>query len=81
MFSFQVDVHGPDAKHEFTAETDICWKDFQRRVLVSLENATGKIELAYKFTGDSGRASQLKNEDDFKAVMARLCQKAVNARS
>jgi hypothetical protein len=50
-------------------------------VLVYLENATGRVELAYKLTGDSGRASQLKNDDDFKAAMARLCQKVGNARS
>jgi hypothetical protein len=59
----------------------MCWEDFECRVLGYLENATRKVELAYKVTGDSGRASQLKNEEDFKAAMARLCQKAGNARS
>ena len=81
MFRFQVDVVGPDANREFSAESDVCWEDFQHQVLGYLEDATRKAELAYKVTGDSGRASQLKNEDDFKAAMARLCQKAGNARS
>jgi hypothetical protein len=41
----------------------------------------GPVELAYKVTGDTGRASYLKNEDDFRSAMGRLCQKANNARS
>lgn len=81
VFKFQVDVVGGDAKREFNAETDIPWEDFRRRVLVHLEDANGPVELACKVTGETGRASHLKNEDDFKSAMGRLCQKANNARS
>ena len=48
-------------------------------MLVYLESVTRKVKLAYKVTGNSSRASQLKNEDNFKAAMAQLCQKAGNA--
>ena len=81
VFSFQVDVISSDARREFTAETDIPWEDFQRRILLYLENANGPVELACKVTGDTGKASHLKNEDDFKSAMGRLCHKANNARS
>jgi hypothetical protein len=81
VFSFQVDVIDGDAKREFTAETDILWDDFRRRILLYLENVNGSVELAYKITGDTGKASHLKNEDDFRSAMGRLCQKANNARS
>jgi hypothetical protein len=81
VFSFQVDVLGSDAKCMFSTETDISWEVFRGRVLAYLENTSGRVELAYKFTGESGRASQLKDEGDFTAAMARLCQKAANARS
>jgi hypothetical protein len=81
VFSFQVDVISNDARREFTAETDIPWEDFRRRVFLYLENANRPVELACKVTGDTGRALHLKSEDDFKSAMGRLCHKANNARS
>jgi hypothetical protein len=78
VFNFQVDVLGCQAKCEFSAETDISWPDFQRRVAVYLGNNT---ELMYKVTGDNGKSSYLKNADNFKAAMERICQKAHHART
>ena len=59
----------------------MCWKEFRGRVIAYLENLTGPVELAYKVTGDIGKACRMKNEDDFQAAMARLCQKAGSART
>ena len=79
VFSFQVDVIGGDSKCEFTAESDVAWEDFHRHVLLYLESATGVVELTCKVTGDIGKASHLKSNEDFKATMTCLCQKASNA--
>jgi hypothetical protein len=77
VFRFQVDILGDRAKSELSAETDISWPDFQRRVGVYLGNNS---ELVYKVTGDNGKGSYLKNGDDFKTA-ERLCQRAYNART
>lgn len=77
VFRFQVDVIDGNAKREFSAETDTCWKDFRSCVLGFLENMS--VELAYKITGDTGKASHLKTEADFTSAMVRLCQKATTA--
>lgn len=78
VFNFQVDVLGGRAKCEFFTETDITWPDFQQRVAVYLGNNT---ELMYKVTGDTGKGSYLKDSDNFKAAMERLCQRAYHART
>jgi hypothetical protein len=81
VFKFQVDVISGSAKREFSAETDISWVEFQRLVLLYLDGKEGPIELAYKVSGDTGKASHLKNEDDFGVAMGRVYQRASNARS
>ena len=78
VFKFQVDVVGGKAKCEFSAETDISWPDFQRRIAVYLGKNT---ELMYKVTGDPGKASYLNDGDNFKNAMEKLCQRAYNART
>lgn len=79
VYTYQVDVVEGSAKREFTAETDMPWLDFRRRAVGLLEY--NEIELVYKVTGDSGRPSHLKTEADFNSAMARVCQKALSARS
>lgn len=81
VFSFQVDVVAGEAKHEFTAETDITWDDFRSRVLVHLDNAMHAVQLACKVSGDTGKLSHLNNVDDFNATIERLRQRAYNART
>jgi hypothetical protein len=70
-----------DAKREFSAETDITWDDFQRRVLVYLENTNQTVQLACKLSSEPGKASHLANINDFNAVIARLRQTASSART
>ena len=81
MFSFQVEVLTDDGKREFQAESNMHWEDFHSRVLTYLRSASDKIELIYKFLGDSGRASHLNDAPCFVGVMEHLCQKAYNVRS
>ncbi len=73
VFTFQVNVISNEAKHEFSAETDMSWKDFQVHVLKCLDNPQA-IQLTCKVLGDTGKASYLKDEDDFNTAMERLCQ-------
>ena len=81
MFSFQVEVIAGDTKHKFQAETDMPWDDFHSCVLAFLDSASDKVELVYKFLGDSGKAAHLNDAPCFIGVMERLCQKASNART
>ena len=79
VFRFQVEVVEGSAKRESTTETDTAWEDFRRHVHGLLENVD--IELTYKLTGDTGKASHLATRADFDATMERLCHKALSARS
>jgi hypothetical protein len=81
VFSFQVEVIADGTKREFRAETDMPWEDFHSCVLAFLDSASDKIELVYKFSGDSGKASHLNDAPCFVGVMEHLCQKASNART
>jgi len=57
------------------------WEDFKSRVLAYLDSADSDVELVYKFTGDTSKASHLDNAATFRTVMECLCQKASNART
>jgi len=56
------------------------WNDFRAHVLKHLENPQA-VQLTCKVLGDTGKASYLKDEDDFNTTMERLCQRAMNART
>ena len=79
VFGFQVEVSDGDSHHNFIAETDMTWEVFQKKVLQYLESATCEVELTCKVSGDTGKASQMKDEADYKSVIERVCQRAQNA--
>jgi hypothetical protein len=81
VFSFQVEVSDGEGRRDFSGETDMMWEIFYKKVLQYLEKATGEIELACKVSGETGGATQMKSEADFKAIMDRVCQRAQNART
>lgn len=80
VFSFQVNIVSGEAKQEFSAKTDMSWKDFQKHVLECLDNPQA-MQLTCKVSGDTGKALYLKVEDDFITAMERLCQQAWHART
>ncbi|KAM6497032.1 hypothetical protein JOM56_007505 [Amanita muscaria] len=81
VFSFQVDVSDGEARQEFVAETDMTWEVFHAKVLRYLESAAGKVELTCKVSGDTGKAGQMKGEEDYKSALERVRQRAQNART
>lgn len=81
VFSFQTDVIISDAKHSFTAHTDILWGDFKDRCLALLDGTPKPIQLAYKVSGDAGKPSHLNDAPEFVSAMERLCSRAQNART
>ena len=81
VFKFQVDVVSGHAKREFSAVTDMSWMDFRRQVFLHLDSNGVPVELAYKVSGDTGKASHLQNEADFETVIGRVYQRASSART
>lgn len=81
VFSFQVDVSDGEARREFVAETDMTWEVFHAKVLRYLESAAGKVELTCKVSGDTGKAGQMKGEEDYRSALERVRQRAQNART
>lgn len=69
------------AKREFSAVTDMSWMEFRHQVVSHLDSNGDPVELAYKVSGDTGKASHLKNEDDFEMAIGRVNQRASNART
>ena len=78
VYTFQVDVVAGEAKCDFSADTDISWEDFHRLVITYMDSSTA-VQLAYKISGDNGRASHLNSARDFMTAMERLSQRACSA--
>ncbi|KAM6501941.1 hypothetical protein JOM56_001918 [Amanita muscaria] len=57
------------------------WEVFHAKVLRYLESAAGKVELTCKVSGDTGKAGQMKGEEDYKSALERVHQRAQNART
>lgn len=81
VFKFQVDVISGHAKREFSAVTDMSWMEFRHQVISHLDSHGDPVELAYKVSGDTGKASHLKNEGDYEMAIGRVYQRASNART
>lgn len=69
------------AKREFSAVTDMSWMEFRHQVVLHLDSNVNPVELAYKVSGDTGKASHLKNEADFEMAIGRVYQRASSART
>ena len=81
VFKFQVDVVSGHAKREFSAVTDMSWMEFHCQVVSHLDANGDPVELAYKVSGDTGKASHLKNKADFEMAIGRVYQRASAART
>ena len=69
------------ARREFCAVTDMSWIEFRHRVVSYLDSNDNPVELAYKVSGDTGKAYLLKNEADFEMAIGQVYQRASSART
>ena len=61
-------------KHEFSAVTDMSWMEFHHQVVSHLDGNGDPVELAYKVSGNTGKASHPKNKADFEMAIGQVYQ-------
>lgn len=80
VWEFEVHVASSVAKNIFNAHSAMKWDEFERKVLKNLDGVVLPVQLAYRVSGDIGKMSYLKDEEDWVSALARIDVKVPQAR-
>lgn len=80
VWEFEVHVALSVAKNVFKAHSAMKWNEFEQKVLKNLDGVILPVQLAYRVSGDLGKMSYLRDEEDWVSALAHIDTKVPLAR-